>query len=343
MLVERKKAFREKYPDKHLLSDSISETESYLKKMGWISNTQQVKSIEKPAEDSMSLVLKVYLSEEREVIIKQSRPWVEKNPQIDAPEHRLDVENQYYKVISGNPVLARMSPKVLGYDESSSVMLMSDLGEYTDLTFIYGSNSEISVEDLTSCFNYLNNLQKQPIPIDFPENQTMKMVNHENIFQRPFQNRDDNDLDSIQPGLKVLSQVIRKDTELKKSVERLGKAYLSIGSCLLHGNFYTRNLLKTERGLVIRNPEYAYCGPYEWDYSKFMAHLYLAQTPKPLINQALDLIHNSDEFDFFQFAGFAGIEIIQRLIGSNELPIALSIDEKAALIDKATEWIKFGI
>lgn len=49
-------------------------------------------------------------------MVKQSRPYLEKYPQIPAPIDRIAVEYAFYQKINQHPMLTGFSPKIKGFD-----------------------------------------------------------------------------------------------------------------------------------------------------------------------------------------------------------------------------------
>jgi 5-methylthioribose kinase len=149
-------------------------------------------------------------------------------------------------------------------------------------------------------------------------------------------------LDQIQPGLQQLANQCKLDRQLTNQVDQLGKCYLGNGNSLLHGDFYPGSMLRSGKDLKVIDPEFSFMGPEEWDIAVFTAHLFLAQTTLEVIQATLKLYKPGDKFDRHKFAGFTGTEILRRLIGLAQVPVALSLDQKNRLIQEAIGWIKTG-
>jgi 5-methylthioribose kinase len=49
-----------------------------------------------------------------------------------------------------------------------------------------------------------------------------------------------------------------------------------------------------------------------------------------------------DGFDQRKLAGFAGTEILRRLIGVAQLPLSLTLTEKVQTMERAADWIRSG-
>lgn len=340
--LERIKNLKSSNPSHFILSNNVRETAEYLKKQGWIDSENALLSLEKPGEGNMNCVLRARVKEGKSFILKQARPWVEKYPDIDAPDNRLDVEETYYSLVSEHQDLQKYSPAIFGYDDSNKVMAMEDLGEASDLSMIYQRNENLLDAQISDCITYLNKLRKIRIDGEFPNNMGMRKLNHQHIFVLPFMSDNGFDLDSIQSGLQKLAKPIINDKELVSLVEGYGEIYLGEGDQLVHGDFYPGSILKTEDGLKVIDPEFGFIGPCEWDLAIFTAHLYMSESEHDQIKNAIQLYNSPSEFDLKRFSAFAGIEIIRRIIGLAQLPLSLSLSKKEELLFNAVHWIKSG-
>lgn len=323
------------------LEADAASLESYLKHQGWLLPDDGIRKIEIPGDGNMNLVLRVVPFKADSFIVKQARPWVEKYPHLDAPIERIEVENNYYKYINYHPMLADYSPGIIGFDIENSLLAIEDLGKATDFSFVYKNGSVISQKDLKAAINYLNYLKQIPVPAQYPTNLVLRKLNHQHIFYLPFSSNLF-ELDEIQPGLQRLSESCKKDYNLFKRIDQLGRSYLETGKFLVHGDFYPGSLLSSAKGLKVIDPEFSFVGPEEWDIAIFTAHLFLSNTPAGLINSALDQYHKTSDFNDIRFAGYLGTEILRRLLGLAQVPVDLTLNKKSRLIDQAINWIKTG-
>ena len=94
--MDLKNRFEESCPGKFFLQkENPNELENYLKQNKWLKEDDKVGILEKPGEGNMNFVLRVIPESGKSFIIKQSRPWVEKYPQIVAPIDRIKIESEY--------------------------------------------------------------------------------------------------------------------------------------------------------------------------------------------------------------------------------------------------------
>lgn len=312
----------------------IAELQEYLKSKGHLRSKEQILAIEKPGEGNMNVVLRIKTNE-RSFILKQSRPFVQKYQQIEAPLNRISVEHEFYKTVQSD-ALNQHIPTILAYDTTDYVLLMEDLGQGEDLSSIYISRT-INSEVLKKLVQCLSLIHQNEVPNDFLENLKMRQLNHQHIFVLPFEEQNGFHLDDIQEGLQELSITYKKDVAIRTVVDEIGRKYLSQGSTLLHGDYYPGSWMKEKENLYIIDPEFGFSGFAEFDLGVMVAHIIMATAN----DDYLDTIHNlyEGEADKKLTAQVAGIEINRRLIGLAQLPLERTITEKQYLLKLARKLI----
>ena len=70
-----------------------------------------------------------------------------------------------------------------------------------------------------------------------------------------------------------------------------------------------------------------------------MAHLLLAQMPLSQVKQALRHYHAPARFDMDLAHGFAGVEVMRRLLGVAQLPLPLGLAQKTDLLALSQELV----
>ncbi len=335
--------FRVSFQDGFFLCKELqAETEHYLKLQGWIAPTDSLLSLSIPGEGNMNYVLRAEFRDSPSLILKQARPWVEKYPQFDAPTERGRVEKQFLEVASAYDELSAYVPTLMGYDAGSNILAQEDLKDAQDMMYIYSEGNSVSEREINEVIGFANRLSAIEFYDDFPDNLEMRKLNHQHIFDLPFQIGNGFELDFIQPGLEELSKPLKADEELKSKVYALGESYLGPGKYLLHGDLYPGSILTSSSSLYVIDPEFSFVGPPEWDIAVFIAHLILAKTEPDLVNNAIDNFEKPKGFNTSRFCGFIGVEIIRRLIGIAQLPVSLTLEEKEGLLDDASILINRG-
>jgi 5-methylthioribose kinase len=297
----------------------------------WQSDEKPEK-VEVAGQSNMNLVLRVSTNL-RKVILKQSKPYVRKFPQIPAPIDRIEVEMKYYRLMESDILLAHFSPKVYHYDAANHLLLTEDLGKGSDFMEIYKIGTTVSDAVITQLADYLNALHSLKVS-SFPDNIEMKKLNHIHLFNFPFEEENGFDLDTVQPGLQAISLKFKRNHTLKKVIQRIGEQYLATGDSLVHGDFYPASWLQVGEEIKIIDPEFGFMGNPEFDLGVLFAHFKLSNQADSLKQDFLRKYTNS--YSENRINQYESIEIMRRLIGIAQLPVQLSLSEKEILLEHAS-------
>lgn len=314
----------------------------YLQQKGWLDPNETIRAAGKPGEGNMNYVLRIDTGA-RTFIVKQSRPYVEKYPQVPAPAERVLVEGAFYRNIASHAAIRDTMPGLLGLDPDNHILVLEDLGEARDFTFLYERKAVLHPEQLTALAAYLQALHQsfvQSGPVDgMLANRAMRTLNHEHIFYFPYLEDNGFDLNNVLPGLQELAMPYKRDTELKQRIKALGNTYLSDGKYLLHGDYYPGSWLSTSSGVKIIDPEFCFYGHREFDVGVLLAHLHLAEQQDDLP----DVFHTAytayTDLDQGLLAGYTGVEIMRRLIGLAQLPLTSDLATRRKLLALAHQLI----
>ena len=323
-------------------STNLQALTAYLQNRGLLAAHDFVIRAEKPGEGNMNYTLRLIFNERESLICKQARPYVEKYPSIPAPQERILVEGNFYATLSENDAIAAYMPAIIHLDSENYILLLEDIGQANDLSYLYQKGETLSTDDAASLGAYLHILHsqfKETHTSDLSANRTLRALNHEHIFVYPLLLENGFNLDDIQAGLQELALVYKNDEALKAKAETLGAEYLADGTTLLHGDYYPGSFLASEKGLQVIDPEFSFYGFLEFDLAVLVAHLKLAQQSKTVLNSVLKAYNKPASFNENRFNAFVGIEIMRRLIGLAQLPLALNLNEKEALLHEAYELI----
>ncbi len=327
------------YPGDFLLAlGEVSALGAYLAAMNWLQAGEILQEVKPAGEGNMNCVLRIVTSQ-RSFILKQSRPWVEKYPGIPAPWDRALVEARFYREVQSRETVARCMPKLLASDNSERMLMLEDLGEAQDLTFLYAEpGTDVDKADLEELTNFLIALHtsfRDPNLAARFSNNEMRLLNHEHIFELPLRKNNDLDLDSITPGLCSLARQLQENDVYSGEVGVLGKRYLdsSQGVCLVHGDYFPGSWLKARQRVYVIDPEFCFYGPPEWDMGVLIAHLHLTSQSSTSIEDVLQRYAQSAAIDAKLVEQFAGVEIMRRLNGVAQLPVAFSLERKRELLE----------
>lgn len=313
-----------------LNAGDVAGVSAYLARQGWLEPGESVVSVRIAGQGNMNYLVRVTTSL-RTFILKQSRPWVEKYPQISAPFDRALVEAKFYGLLAGSPA-AEFLPKLLWVDEESRILCLEDLGGLGDCSDLY-SGATLSRGELQQLVRFLSALHAKR---DALPNREMRRLNHFHIFVYPFQLENGLALDGITPGLQREADVVKKMDKVRARANELGELYLSDGKHLLHGDFFPGSWLRAADGLKVIDPEFGFTGPREFDLGICFAHLRIAGIA---LKDAIFESHYAHwkELDRRLVSAFAGVEILRRLLGVAQLPISFDLQRKRSLVAEGVQ------
>lgn len=320
---------------KHIDVDvPLDDLEPYLKSNDWLQPGEHLLSLEKPGEGNMNVLVRAKTNQ-RTFILKQSRPYVEKFKQVEAPIDRIAVEHQFYRALKTGAITAHM-PRILGYDAQNYLLMLEDLGQCEDMTSVYKLR-EIHAEQVETLVSILAMIHRTKAPKNFPDNHRMRQLNHQHIFVLPFLENNGFLLDDVQIGLQQLSLRYKSDPVLKTVVASVGERYLSQGEILLHGDYYPGSWMTAGDRIYVIDPEFGFVGFKEFDLGVMAAHLIMATADKAHLETLVRWYGGN--IDETLLAQVAGIEIMRRLLGLAQLPLERTLEEKDYLLRTAYKLI----
>lgn len=311
-----------------------AEVQSLLEKQGWLEPGETVTATNLAGQGNMNVVLRLQTNH-RTLILKQSRPFVQKYPDIPAPLGRISVEHAFYHAVSSGNIAERL-PRIYGFDSNNYLLLMQDLGQSEDMTSLYASRW-LPGNQLETLVQTLTGIHRTPPPPGYPENLELRQLNHQHIFVLPFTENNGFNLDQLQPGLEALAARFKTDAALLKRVTDLGQRYLQPGGTLLHGDYYPGSWLEVDEQVYVIDPEFSFAGFAEFDLGVMAAHLFMATMDPEIV--PLCFAKYSLPMDRPTACQIAGTEVVRRLIGLAQLPLERTLAEKESLLNTAYQWI----
>ena len=316
--------FRHLSPGTYFLDpDDPSSLSAYLTMGERLATGEILLGAEKAGEGNMNCAVRVRTSA-GSFVLKQSRPWLEKYPQIAAPFDRALVEGRFYRRVASSPTVAGRMPRLLWMDEQARILALEDLGAASDFFPLYARESTLPEQTLTDLVAYLSALHglapASEVEREKLANLEMRALNHEHIFALPLRAENGLDLDAYTgtPGLAAAARSLKEDTAYVRVASALGKRYRQDpGNSLLHGDFFPGSFLQTSVGVRVIDPEFCFCGDAEYDLGIFAAHLLLAGEPAERAEQVLRLYQPPAGAKILPELArqYAGVEIMRRLIG----------------------------
>ena len=317
-----------------LLPANLQVIQSHLQGLGWIEADTQLANPRPPGDGNMNRTLRFDCvgpsATRNSIVLKQALPFVAKYPDIPAPIERGAAEAAFYRATENHPTLSARLPRMLGVDQPNHLLAFEDLGTAVDLSAAY-STPEIAKQLpqlLPTLLGWLSQLHAITPPAKLA-NLCMRELNHTHIFELPLQ--PDNGLEMGE--LAGIAKEFATDTALKAAANQLGKIYVGLhghrsAPALLHGDFYPGSWLAELSGSTpvvnVIDPEFAFVGPAEFDVGVCLAHLQFAGMSPEQATSCIASYTPGKNFDIALAEGFAGIELIRRLLGVAQLPLPAS-------------------
>ena len=321
--------FSREVPDTYFLDpDNVTALNGYLAAQIRLPLDRTLLDAEKAGEGNMNCCVRVRTSA-GSFILKQSRPWLEKYPQIAAPFDRALMEGRFYRLVASAPAVAGRMPRLLWMDDQARIIALEDLGSASDFFPLYAREVTLSEQTLTELVAYLSDLHgltpASEVEREELANLEMRALNHEHIFALPLRAENGLDLDAYTgtPGLAAAARSLKEDAAYVRAVTGLGERYRQgSGDSLLHGDFFPGSFLQTSVGVRVIDPEFCFCGDAEYDLGIFAAHLLLAGEPSERAEQVLRLYEPpvGAKISPELARQYAGAEIMRRLIGVAQIP-----------------------
>ncbi|MGB3545117.1 phosphotransferase, partial [Rubrivirga sp.] len=201
---------------------------------------------------------------------------------------------------------------------------------------IYDQGVQLADSELTELLTYATALHELEVEPDYALNTGLRELNHAHIFDLPFRMDNGFPLDALYPGLAKVARPFRADERLARRARELGKLYLANDSRrLIHGDFYPGSFLRASGQVYVIDGEFSHRGRPEFDLGVLLGHLLLAGAPERHLHLLDTAYQRPPGFDGGLVRQFAYVEVIRRIIGIAQLPLAISLDERQAFLESA--------
>ena len=331
-----------------LVAENRTRIEARCRALGWLGSDESIEGLDRAGEGNMNRTLRAHTGT-RTFVLNQSVPFVAKYPQITAPVERIGIENGFYDAVRDDGPLAMRMPGRIGFDPDNNLLALEDVGSGRDFLHLYqpGESGGLATEDgrgvLTALVYWLWRLHALPgVHAPAFANSGMRALNHEHIFILPLVPGNGA---ALAPGLEDIAARFAADAGLRNTATQLGDIYLGKSAhasraCLLHGDYYPGSWLHHERqGVMIIDPEFAFFGPPEFDVGVMLAHLTFAGFSQQDLMGTLRSYVTPPGFDYTLAIRFAAMEIIRRLLGVAQLPLAAGAGQRITWLNTARTMI----
>lgn len=310
--------------------------QQYLKEKTFLTDTESIVSLTKAGDGNMNATLKVETSLDKMWVVKQSRPFVKKFPELDAPEERIIAESTFYSLIENKHPQKYSMPKLQFLDEVNRLAIFDFEKNSQDGTFLYAFGNEgaaeISTElekALIGIAEWLAGLHSMNVEDQLQntvlQNREMAEFQRNQTLEVPFQKLMNQMKATLVPDpLYVEAWNAFRTSGFLSARNSLDTRFRRATTTLVHGDFFPKNWLFLPEGKVkIIDPEFCFFGPAEYDLGVMVAHLHLAGISPQIIGRIFTAyISKNPLADGLLTDSFARFEIIRRLIGLAKLPVA---------------------
>ena len=325
--------------------------------------------IEEIGDGNLNTVYRVsdVASPARSLVLKHAPPYIKiLGPDYPLSTERLTFESRALDVY--NQLASGAVPVRYDFDADAAVIAMEDLRDARVLrdVLIAGTVDTIIAEQIGQFMGivhsqtYVDNIDNataQNYRQQFA-NTTMQSITADYVFTFPFTEHETN---FWTPGLEPDVQQLKADTDFLRQAEHLKRIFLTVQQGVTHGDLHTGSVLVQDNKAKVIDAEFAFYGPVGFDLGLYWANYFLSyfshqdtlgvqSALKTAVGQVWDTY--TAEFtmadvrlktqvleNIFQNAvGFAGLEMLRRLIGAAhvkdiegivDLPRKLNIERTA--------------
>ncbi len=298
-----------------------------------------VEAVENAGEGNMNSTLRVYYKNQdnisKSIIVKQSYYYIAQFKSLNAPAERIHIEATFYEYEVKNYL-----PKLIFFDEKLNIIIMEDLGQAQDLSYLYqdGELTENQISEIADFLVTMHSISKiKPLP-----NRLMVDFHKDYLFRFPFNHFLDDMIEKENKEMFDATRVILADNSFQQKIRLLEEKYLNDETSLLHGDFHLGSILKLGDSIKVIDAEFAFFGPKEWDLGVLIAHLALTPKANANINQVLKAYQSSLTINEESLAGFTSVEILRRFLGYSKPSTAITNEMKIKLASLAHNMIIKG-
>ena len=305
---------------------------------------------------------------ERSIVLKHAPPYIK----ILGPEYPLSIKRLTYESRAlnlYNQFASGSVPELYYFDAETAVIAMEDLREAQLLrTDLIAGKVDAGIAEQIGRFmgtvhsrTYVRNLDSTAVQHYKQQfaNTTMQSITADYVFTFPYTEHETN---FWTPGLERDIQRLKADTGFLQQTADLKQIFLTAQQALTHGDLHTGSVLVQNNTAKVIDAEFAFYGPVGFDLGLYWANYLLSyfshqdtSDVQAALKTAIAKTWNAYTLEFrtvdgtlkaqtlqqifHEAVGFAGLEMLRRLIGAAhvrdiegiaDIPKKLSV-ERAAL------------
>lgn len=304
--------------------------QSFLIEQALLEEGESIVYLQKAGDGNMNATLRLKSSLGKDWVVKQSRPFVKKYPDFEAPEERIADEVAFYERFGD----AKM-PKLLAFLEEARLAVYEYVPEVSDGTFLYEGFADgldadrlASLKALAAWLGQLHS--RTDLALDLPAARAMAEFQRHQMFDVPFSMLETRIQSGKASPWEQRAWDVCRSSAFLTARQGLNTRLMRESPALLHGDFFAKNwLFNKTGGFYVIDPEFCFYGPPEYDLGVMLAHMQLAQLPIPQMAEVLRAYSAAaGTYDAHLCDGFARFERLRRLLGVARLPIEPTKAEK---------------
>ena len=281
----------------------------------------------------------------RSVVLKHAPPYIK----ILGPEYPLSIERLTYESRAldiYNQFASGSVPELYHFDAETAVIAMEDLRDAKVLRadLIAGTVDTDIAEQIGRFMGtvhsrtYIKNLDSTTVQHYRQQfaNTTMQSITADYVFTFPYTEHETNFWTS---GLEPDIQRLKADTDFLQQAENLKQIFLTAQQAVTHGDLHTGSVLVQNNTAKVIDAEFAFYGPVGFDLGLYWANYllsYFSHQDTSDVQAALKtaiaktwhaytlefrtvdgtLKEQTLQHIFHEAVGFAGLEMLRRLIGA---------------------------
>ena len=282
---------------------------------------------------------------ERSVVLKHAPPYIK----ILGPEYPLSIERLTYESRAldiYNQFARGTVPELYYFDAETAVIAMEDLRDAQVLRAdLIAGRVDTGIAEQIGRFmgivhsrTYIENLDSTAVQHYRQQfaNTTMQSITTDYVFTFPYTEHETN---FWTPGLEPDVQRLKADTDFLRQAAYLKQIFLTAQQAVTHGDLHTGSVLVQNNTAKVIDAEFAFYGPVGFDLGLFWANYllsYFSHQDTLDVQSALKtaiaktwhtytlefrtvdatLKEQTLQQIFHEAVGFAGLEMLRRLIGA---------------------------
>ena len=308
---------------------------------------------------------------ESSLVLKQAPPYIKiLGPDYPLPPERLTFESRALEIY--NQFASEIVPTQYYFDSDVAVIVMEDLRGYSLLRddLVAGLVNQTVPKQIGRFMGiahsqtYADNLDSASVDKyreDFA-NTVMQSITADYVFTFPFTEHETNFYtDGLEPDVKRL----KADEVFLQQARNLKSSFLTEQNGLTHGDLHTGSIMVKGNSAKVIDAEFAFYGPVGFDVGLYWANYllsYFSHTDNSDVQSGLktaivetwdtyttefkmdDTVQKSCTLQkiFHESIGFAGMEMLRRIVGAAHVKDIESIAEVQRKLKVETAILKFG-